>query len=100
MGRVVRRDYGTALVVYFASPLDQIHFKLFDMVDQGGGRHESDLRALRPTHSELITAARWSQTQDPSPGCRSDLVEALPKQGHCEEGARSSSAIVRSIPVG
>jgi Nucleotidyltransferase of unknown function (DUF6036) len=56
---------------------DQIHFKLFAMVDQGGGRHETDLRALSPTEGELTAAARWSITQDPSPGYRSALVDAL-----------------------
>jgi hypothetical protein len=77
MSRVVTRYYGTALVVHFASRFDQIHFKLFAMVDQGGGRHETDLRALNPTQGELIAAARWSITQDPSPGYRSVLVDAL-----------------------
>lgn len=77
MSRVVTRSYGTALVVDFASRLDQIHFKLFAMVDQGGGRHEADLRALSPTQCELAVAARWSVTQDPSPGYRSVLVDAL-----------------------
>jgi hypothetical protein len=74
---VVTRSYGTALVVHFAGRFDQIHFKLFAMVDQGGGRHEADLRALRPTQGELIAAARWSITQDPSPGYRLVLVDAL-----------------------
>jgi hypothetical protein len=77
MNRVVTRSYGRALVVHFASRFDQIHFKLFAMVDQGGGRHEADLRALSPTHGELTAAARWSITQDPSPGYRSVLVDAL-----------------------
>jgi hypothetical protein len=77
MSRVVTRSYGTALVVYFASRFDQIHFKLFAMVDQSGGRHEADLRALNPTQGELTLAARWSITQDPSPGYRSVLVKAL-----------------------
>jgi hypothetical protein len=77
MSRVVTRSYGTGLIVHFASRLDQIHFKLFAMVDQGGGRHEADLRALNPTQSELVAAARWSVTQDPSPGYRSVLVDAL-----------------------
>jgi hypothetical protein len=77
MSRVVTRSYGRTLVVDFASRLDQIHFKLFAMVDQGGGRHEADLRALRPTQGELTAAARWSITQDPSPGYRSVLVDAL-----------------------
>lgn len=71
------RSYGAALVVHFATRFDQIHFKLFAMVDQGGGRHEADLRALSPAQDELIAAARWSITQDPSPGYRTVLVEAL-----------------------
>lgn len=32
-----RRDYGGALTVYFASRHDQIHFKLYALVDQGPG---------------------------------------------------------------
>jgi hypothetical protein len=77
MSRVVTRSYGTALVADFAGRFDQIHFKLFALVDQGAGRHEADLRALRPTQDELTAAARWSITQDPSPGYRSVLVDAL-----------------------
>lgn len=77
MSRVVTRRYGTGLIVHFAGRVDQIHFKLFAMVDQGGGRHEADLRALTPTSAELITAARWSMTQDPSPGYRLVLTDAL-----------------------
>jgi len=77
MSRVVTRSYGRTLVVHLAGRLDQIHFKLFAMVDQGGGRHEADLRALSPARGELVAAARWSMTQDPSPGYRSVLEDAL-----------------------
>jgi hypothetical protein len=77
MARVVTRRYGLALAVHFAGRVDQVHFKLFAMVDQGGGRHEADLRALGPTPAELVAAARWSLTQDPSPGYRSVLIEAM-----------------------
>ena len=49
MSRVVTRSYGTALVV----------------------------RTLSSTPGELAAAARWSITQDPSPGYRSVLVDAL-----------------------
>jgi hypothetical protein len=77
MGRVVTRGYGPALAVHFAGRVDQVHFKLFAMVDQAGGRHEADLRALEPTPAELVAAARWSLTQDPSPGYRSVLIEAM-----------------------
>lgn len=81
MTRIVTRRYGQALTVHFAGRIDQIHFKLFAMVDQAGGRHEADLRALHPTAAELIAAARWSVTQDPSPGYRMVLMEALSALG-------------------
>lgn len=76
-GRVVSRYYGPSLTIHFAGRLDQIHFKLFAMVDQSGGRHEADLRALHPTAEELLMAAAWTQTQDPSDGFRAVLVLAL-----------------------
>jgi hypothetical protein len=66
--RLVRRDYGDDLTVYFASRYDQIHFKLYALVDQGPGKHEADLRALSPTEDELLAAARWSRLHDPSEG--------------------------------
>lgn len=75
--RLQRRDYGEGLVVYLASRYDQIHFKLYAAVDQGPGKHEMDLRALEPSESELIAAARWSRTQDPSAGYDQVLRSAL-----------------------
>lgn len=66
--RVETRSYGPALSVSFASRVDQIHFKLYATVDQGPGKHERDLRALGPTRQELLQAARWSRTHDPSEG--------------------------------
>lgn len=66
--RLERRDYGQALTVYLASRYDQIHFKLYALVDQGPGKHEDDLRALSPTEEELVAAARWSRSHDPSEG--------------------------------
>jgi hypothetical protein len=77
MTRVVPKRYGPALLVNFAGRVDQVHFKLFAMVDQGGGRHEADLRALAPSRAELVAAARWSLTQDASPGYRMVLADAL-----------------------
>jgi hypothetical protein len=76
--RLERRDYGASLTVYFASRYDQIHFKLYATVDEGGpGKHEADLRALDPTEAELIAAARWSRSHDPSPGYAEELRGAL-----------------------
>ena len=79
--RVTTRSYGPSLDTHFASRLDQIHFKLYAVVDQRGGRHEVDLRALGPTPDELIAAARWSMTHDPSPGYRIVLEQALQHLG-------------------
>lgn len=76
--RLVRHDFSPALVVHFASRLDQIHFKLYAAVDEGGpGKHEADLQALDPTDAELIAAARWSRTHDPSPEYVQELRGAL-----------------------
>lgn len=77
LDRVQTRVLGEALTVHLASRLDQIHFKLYALVDQGLGKHEQDLRALKPTRDELVQAARWTRTHDPSPGFREMLVRAL-----------------------
>lgn len=76
--RVQRQGHGTGLTAWLASRLDQIHFKLYAAVDAGGpGKHVADLLALAPTREELLAAARWSRTHDPSDGYRLSLIEAL-----------------------
>jgi hypothetical protein len=75
--RLTSREFGSALRVHLASRFDQIHFKLYALVDQGLGRHEEDLQALAPTPDELSAAARWTITQDPSEGFRQELLGAL-----------------------
>ncbi len=81
LGRAERRGYGSALTVWYASRFDQIHFKLYAAVDQGPGKHESDLRALSPSGDELIAAARWSRLHDPSAGYLQQLTLALEAMG-------------------
>ena len=78
--RLTARSYG-ALTAYYASRFDQIHFKLFAFADLGGGRHEADLRALRPSREELLAAAAWTRTQDPSEGFLGVLAAALDRLG-------------------
>jgi hypothetical protein len=77
LDRVQTQVFGEALTVHFASRLDQVHFKLYALVDQGLGKHDQDLRALAPTRNELIQAARWTRTHDPSLGFREMLERAL-----------------------
>lgn len=79
--RLQRHEYGTALTVYFASRYDQIHFKLYALVDQGPGKHEDDLRALAPTEDELLAAAAWCRSHDPSPGFAEMLRDVLQHLG-------------------
>ena len=84
--RVSTRVYGPSLIAHFAGRLDQIHFKLYAMVDQGGGRHESDLRALSPTGQELQRAAEWARTHDPSKPFSEQLKKALQILGVTDGG--------------
>jgi hypothetical protein len=79
--RARRRPYGDALEVLFASREDQIHFKLYAVVDQGAGRHFTDLQALAPAKAELVQAARWTRTHDPSDGYRDVLLKVLAHLG-------------------
>jgi hypothetical protein len=46
-------------------------------VDRGGGKHFADLRALEPTVDELLAAARWARTHEPSEGFLGVLTEVL-----------------------
>lgn len=75
--RLATRDYGAFLTVRYASRFDQIHFKLHAAVDRGGGKHLSDLRELQPKEDELLAAARWARTHDPSDGFLAVLTDAL-----------------------
>ena len=76
----IRRFDG--LTIHVAARFDQICLKLYAAVDQGAtSKHAADLRALRPTDDELLAAARWSRTHDPSDGYRSLLAETLAALG-------------------
>jgi hypothetical protein len=79
--RAERRRYGPGLQILFASRVDQIHLKLYATVDQGAGKHLSDLEALAPTRQELLLAAAWSRTHDPSGGYEDVLREVLEHLG-------------------
>lgn len=81
LDRVESRRYGSHLAVHFASRFDQIHFKLYAAVDAGPGKHSQDLEALAPTPEELLTAARWTRTHDPSPGFEEVLRRVLAHYG-------------------
>jgi len=80
--RCVKETYGS-LTLHLAGRLDQICLKLHAAADRGDpkGKHAHDLRALAPTADELVTAARWAQTHDPSQGFRSVLVLVLTDLG-------------------
>ncbi|HEY7952092.1 MAG TPA: DUF6036 family nucleotidyltransferase [Solirubrobacteraceae bacterium] len=75
--RAQRHTYGPTLEILFASRIDQIHLKLYAAVDQGAGKHLQDLMELAPTEQELLDAARWSRSHDPSEGYRSELARVL-----------------------
>ena len=75
--RTTVRRFG-ALKVRLASRVDQVAFKLYAAVDQGPqSKHFKDLQYLEPSGAELLWAARWCRTHDPSAGFRDMLRQAL-----------------------
>ncbi|OQA24764.1 MAG: hypothetical protein BWY59_02052 [Verrucomicrobia bacterium ADurb.Bin345] len=79
--RLVRRDYGDRLSIYFIGRLDQIFFKIYAGTDRGG-RDLTDLAALNPTEDEVEAAARWATTNDVSDSYRLMLKTMLRKIGY------------------
>lgn len=80
--RLVTREYGPSLRISYIARLDQVFFKLYATADNDPGRHYKDLQDLNPTAEELIAAARWTRTQDPSEGFLLMLQGVLKSLGH------------------
>ena len=79
--RVSVRRYG-ALTVRIAARIDQVAFKLYAVVDQGPrSKHFRDLKRLTPDAEELMAAARWCRTHDPSGPFQDMLRQALAHLG-------------------
>lgn len=77
LARAIPRRW-EGLVVDLAGREDQIHLKLYAAVDQGpSSKHFQDLVQLDPRPDELLAAARWTRTHDPSEGFRDQLIRAL-----------------------
>ena len=86
MERATTRAYGS-LTLQIASREDQVFFKLFAAVDSSPrSKHTADLRLLNPSREELLAAARWARTHDPSEGFRTLLHSALVQLGVTDHG--------------
>ena len=79
--RLTRQVVGSHLTVYWIGRLDQICFKLDATADQGG-RHLTDLRALKPSENELEFATRWATGNNVSAEYKWLLVELIKQLGH------------------
>lgn len=88
LDRVVERSYGSRLRLLLLSRVDQVHLKLYAAVDQRGGRHLADLLELQPTVDELLAAARWAKTHDPSTDFHQELLGLLRQIGHDDVAQR------------
>ena len=80
--RLVKNYHDEKLTVYFASRLDQIHFKLYAAIDQLGSYHASDLKQLSPSDEELLQAVQWAKTHDPSEGFKTAIKLFLREFGY------------------
>jgi hypothetical protein len=79
--RLTRRSYGPRLVVWYAARQDLVALKTYAAADLGEGRHLEDLQALAPSREELMAAARWARTHDPSMAFGSQLSSLLAFMG-------------------
>lgn len=79
--RLVKKQYGDYLSVYYISRVDQIFFKLYAAVDRNG-YHVDDLLQLDPTQREIESAVRWVLTQDVSLDFKAILKDFLRKHGY------------------
>ncbi len=82
--RLVEKEYGHHLTIFFIDRVDQIHFKLYAAVDVGqyDPRHLQDLIALKSTDDEMLTASLWVKERDSSEGFRKTLQRLLMEQGY------------------
>jgi hypothetical protein len=80
--RLTLRAFG-GLGVWSAGPYDMVCFKLYAAADHWPtrDRHLADLQALGPTPEDLVSAARWARTHDPSPAFRFLLASVLASLG-------------------
>ena len=75
--RATVRTYG-GLEVHLPAREDLVCFKLYAAVDQGErSKHFADLRSLTPTPGQLLNAARWTRTHDPSHAFRGESQRIL-----------------------
>lgn len=79
--RLVKKQYGNYLSIYYISRLDQIYFKLYAAVDRDD-YHTDDLFQLNPSQKEIEAAAKWVLTQDVSIGFKSMMKDFLRKHGY------------------
>ncbi|MHB1582297.1 MAG: DUF6036 family nucleotidyltransferase [Acidimicrobiales bacterium] len=79
--RVITRQF-EGLCLNLPGREDQICFKLYAAVDRGpNDKHFEDLKKLNPTAEELMFAARWTVTHDPSEAFRGELLKCLAELG-------------------
>jgi len=80
--RLIEHQYGSKLTIFFISRIDQIFFKTYAAVDKGGPTyHSEDLLKLKPTSEEILQAAKWSMSQDPSHPFKISLIQMLESLG-------------------
>lgn len=88
--RLERRDFEPGLVIWLAGRYDLVCFKLYAAANEWPtrGRHIQDLRALAPVPADLLTAARWARSHDPSPGFREHQLGPLLRELGAPDDAR------------
>ncbi|MCH7669495.1 MAG: hypothetical protein IIC71_09930 [Acidobacteria bacterium] len=83
--RAAVRRFDT-LTILIADRIDQIHFKLYAAADSGPhSKHFADLQVLGPSGEELMRAAAWCATHDPSPDFTHELDAVIATLGGTDD---------------
>lgn len=81
--RLIKRDYGQRLSVYFVSRYDQIHLKLYAcLASERVAVHQRDLIGMDVSDAEMETAARWLLSKTLNAKTTKKLREVLFELGH------------------
>lgn len=83
LSRLIRKNFGNSLTVYFVSRRDQVALKIFAVMrSRQAEKHLSDLMDLKPKIKEVCAAVEWLLKRKTSRSFKDRLKEVLSCLGY------------------